>query len=40
MIKASYFIKKLIDNEFVSFYGVPDSLLSTLVSLFILITMT
>ena len=29
MIKASYFIKKLIDNEFVSFYGVPDSLLSS-----------
>ena len=29
MIKASNFIKKLIDNEYVSFYGVPDSLLSS-----------
>ena len=29
MIKASDFIKNLIDNEFESFYGVPDSLLSS-----------
>jgi len=29
MFKASYFIKYLIDNEYESFYGVPDSLLSS-----------
>lgn len=29
MIKACCFIKNLIDNDFESFYGVPDSLLSS-----------